>query len=198
MTVLFSDIVGFSIFAEKLPPSDLIDLVNSHVEVCASQVDIHGGEVNKLLGDGLLAYFEDRTTDAAIDASRGILNNLKDRRSRASKSSPHRLLYGGVGLAHGMVYEGNIGSELKRDFTILGNTVNLAARLESLTRTLNVRLTVGASVVQRSERAEQFQSLGKHQLKGLSKSLEVFGFKSMAPLNIEELYGEIYGYLRRK
>lgn len=198
VTVLFSDIVGFSIFAGKLPPSDLIDLVNSHVEVCASQIDIHGGEVNKLLGDGLLAYFEDRTTDSAIDAAQGILNNMKRRRSRASKSSPHCLLYGGVGLANGMVYEGNIGPALKRDFTILGNTVNLASRLESLTRTLNVRLTVGASVVQRSGRADQFQSLGSHQLKGQSKSLEVFGLKSMAQLKIEDLYSEIDGFFRRK
>ena len=198
VTVLFSDIVGFSIFAEKLPPSDLIDLVNSHVEVCANQIDDHGGEVNKLLGDGLLAYFEDRTTDTAIDAARGILNSMERRRSRASKSSPHRLLYGGVGLANGMVYEGNIGSALKRDFTILGNTVNLASRLESLTRILNVRLTVGASVVQRSERAEQFQSIGRHQIKGQSQSLEVFGLKSMAPLKIEDLYSEIAGYFRRK
>jgi adenylate cyclase len=198
VTVLFSDIVGFSIFAEKLPPSDLIDLVNSHVEVCVNQVDIHGGEVNKLLGDGLLAYFEDRETDAAIDAARGILHNMKCSRSRASKSSPHRLLYGGVGLANGMVYEGNIGPALKKDFTILGNTVNLASRMESLTRVLNVRLTVGASVVKRCERAEQFESLGRHQLKGQSKSLEVFGLRSLAPLNIENLYSEIAGFFRKK
>lgn len=198
VTVLFSDIVGFSIFAEKLPANDLIDLVNSHVEVCASEIDSHGGEVNKLLGDGLLAYFEDSTTDTAIAAAQGILNNMKRRRSRASKSSPHRLLYGGVGLANGMVYEGNIGSVLKRDFTILGNTVNLASRLESLTRNLNVRLTVGASVVQRSERAEQFQSLGQHQLRGQSKPIEVFGLTSMAPIKMDDLYNKITSSLRRK
>ena len=193
VTVLFSDIVGFSIFAEKLPANDLIDLVNSHVEVCANEIDIHGGEVNKLLGDGLLAYFEDQTTDTAIDAALGILNNMKRRRLQAPKSSPHHLLYGGVGLANGMVYEGNIGPVLKRDFTILGNTVNLASRLESLTRDLNVKLTMDASVVERTERASPFQSLGQHQLKGQSKPIEVFGLKSMEPLKVQDLYNEIAG-----
>ena len=95
-----------------------------------------------------------------------------------------------------MVYEGNIGTALKRDFTILGNTVNLASRLESLTRTLNMSLTVGKSVVQRSGQVDQFQSLGKHQLKGQSKLLEVFGLKSMKPLKIEALYKEIAGFFR--
>jgi len=172
--------------------------VNSHVDVCTQQIDIHGGEVNKLLGDGLLAYFEDKTTDSAIGAAQGILEAMKRRRSRARKSSPHRLLYGGVGLANGMVYEGNIGPALKRDFTILGNTVNFASRLESMTRSLNVRFTVGASVVKRSDRPDQFQSLGKHDLKGQSKSLEIFGLKSMAPLQIDTLYREIAEFIQRK
>lgn len=196
VTVLFSDIVGFSIFAEKLPANDLIGLVNSHVEVCASEIDLHDGEVNKLLGDGLLAYFDDQTTDAAIAAAQGIINKMKHRRLQAPKSSPHRLMYAGVGLANGMVYEGNIGPLLKRDFTILGNTVNLASRLESLTRDLNVRLTMEASVVQRSEQASQFQSLGQHQLKGQSKSIEVFGLKALEPLKIQNLYNEITGFFR--
>lgn len=197
VTVLFSDIVGFSIFAEKLPPNDLIELVNSHVDVCTSQIDIHGGEVNKLLGDGLLAYFPDRETPAAVRSAHGILSEMKRRRSRASKTSPHKFLFGGVGLANGMVYEGNIGPALKRDFTILGNTVNQASRLESLTRVLNVRLTATSSVVKRADAESEFYSLGKMKLKGQSKPLEVFSLASLKPLNIEGVYKNIDRFLRR-
>ena len=130
-TVLFSDILGFSHFAERLKPAELIDLVNSHVDSCTDQIDRHGGQVNKLLGDGVLAYFPQAETDAAVGAATGILEEMKRRRRRASGTSALRILYGGIGLANGMVYEGNIGSALKRDFTVLGNTVNLASRLES-------------------------------------------------------------------
>ena len=132
-TVLFSDIVGFSYFAARLKPVDLIELVNSHIDACTLKIHRHGGQVNKLLGDGVLAYFPQRETDAAVAAALDILHEMNRRRRRAPGTSPQHLLYGGVGLANGMVYEGNIGSALKRDFTILGNTVNLASRLKSLT-----------------------------------------------------------------
>jgi hypothetical protein len=59
VTVLFSDIIGFSQFAERLKPVDLIDLVNRHAQICIEQVDQNGGQVNKLLGDGVLTYFTD-------------------------------------------------------------------------------------------------------------------------------------------
>lgn len=196
VTVMFSDIVGFSLFAEKLKAGDLINLVNSHVEVCAEQIDSHGGQVNKLLGDGLLAYFSDRETDTAIAAATGILKEMKKRRSHAKVSSPHKLLYGSIGLANGLVYEGNIGPPLKRDFTILGNTVNQASRLESLTRTLNVRLTASQTVARRSTSPSAFFSLGKHQLKGQSKPSEVLSLKEFQPLDIVDLYAQIDAFLR--
>ena len=197
-TVLFSDIVGFSYFAERLKPVDLIDLVNSHIDACTEHIDRHGGQVNKLLGDGILAYFPQRETDAAVAASTDILEEMNRRRRRASGTSPHHLLYGGVGMANGMVYEGNIGPALKRDFTILGNTVNLASRLESLTRVLKVQLIATASVADRARTSWGFQSLGTHTLKGQSKALEIFGLKPLQPLHVAELYQQITEFLRSK
>ncbi|MDW6023364.1 BLUF domain-containing protein [Mesorhizobium sp. BAC0120] len=195
-TVLFSDIVGFSYFAERLKPVDLIDLVNSHIDACTQSVDRNGGQVNKLLGDGVLAYFPQRRADAAVAAATDLIEEMNRRRSRASGTSPHHLLYGGVGLANGMVYEGNIGSALKRDFTILGNTVNLASRLESLTRVLKVPVIATASVTDRARRSWGFQSLGAHTLKGQSEALEIFGLKLVQSLHVDKLYQQITG-LRR-
>ena len=197
-TVLFSDIVGFSFFAERLKPVELIDLINSHIDACTEQIDRHGGQVNKLLGDGILAYFPQQETDAALAAATNILEEMNRRRRHASRASPHHLLYGGIGLANGMVYEGNIGPALKRDFTILGNTVNLASRLESLTRVLKVQLITTASVADRARTSWGFQSLGTHTLKGQLKAVEIFGLKPLQSLHVDELYQQITEFLRSK
>jgi adenylate cyclase len=85
---------------------------------------------------------------------------------------------------------------LKRDFTILGNTVNLASRLESLTRILNVQIIATASVADQTYTSWGFQSLGIHILKGQSKALEIFGLKSLKPLHVAELYQRITEFLR--
>ena len=197
-TVLFSDIVGFSYFAERLKPLDLVDLVNSHIDACTEQIDLHGGQVNKLLGDGILAYFTQRETHQAVAAAAGILEEMNRRRRRAPRTSPHHLLYGGVGLANGMVYEGNIGLALKRDFTIVGNTVNLASRLESLTRVQNVQLIATASVADRARTSWEFQPLGTHTPKGQLKPIEILGLKPVQLLNVNELYQQIIEFLRSK
>ena len=197
VTVLFSDIIGFSYFAEHLKPAELIGIVNSHFEVCTQFVSQSGGQLNKLTGDGVLAYFTGKTSDAALESATEMLNEMRRRRSLASKDSPHRLLYGGVGLANGLVSEGNIGAGQKLDFTILGNTVNLASRLESLTRTLNVRLTFSPSVVRQAAKTWPFVSLGRHKLKGQSRAVEVFALQSLSPLMVDELYERIRQYVRR-
>jgi class 3 adenylate cyclase len=197
VSVLYSDIIGFSRFAEHLAPRDLISLVNSHAEVCSTHVTSHNGQVNKLTGDGVLAYFPGLTSDDALDASLAILNEMARRREAASETSSHRYLYGGVGLSHGLVFEGNVGSALKRDFTILGNTVNLASRIESLTRDLNVRLNIDESVVLSAKRKHPFQSLGMHQLKGQSRAQELYTLSSLSPLNIAEVYQLIEEFVTR-
>lgn len=190
-TVFFSDIIGFSLFSQWLTPGELIDLVNSHIEMCTQVISQHGGEVNKITGDGLLAYFSQKRSDAAIAASLELLQKMMRRRKQASGKSALRYLYGGVGLAHGSVYEGNIGFALKRDFTVLGNTVNLASRLESYTRELEVRLIMNKESVTNAKRQWNFVSLGKHRLKGQSGAYEIFSLQELGSLNVRKIYQQI-------
>ena len=197
VTVLYSDIIGFSYFAEHLKPRDMIELVNSHVGACALAVSNHGGEINKLTGDGVLAYFSTRTTDAALTSALELIKEMQRRRSCARKTSPHHVLYGGVGLSNGIVYEGNVGHATKQDFTILGNAVNTATRLESLTRDLGVRLTLGPAVVRRAEQSWPFASLGKHRLKGQSRAFEISTLRSVPRLDMDEVYRRIKTHVRR-
>lgn len=197
VTVLFSDIIGFSQFAEHLQPGTLIELVNSHIDVCSRCVATGGGEVNKLTGDGVMAYFSDRTSDGAIEAAIAILREMKRRRRRAASGSPHRLLHGGVGLSNGLVLEGNVGLALKRDFTILGNTVNQASRLEGLTRELDVQLILSREVARRSTQQWSFVSLGARELKGQSRRLEVFGVGTLPRLNMRRLHDRMEAFVRQ-
>jgi class 3 adenylate cyclase len=95
-----------------------------------------------------------------------------------------------------MVYEGTIGPALKRDFTILGNTVNLASRLESFTRELNVRLTIDPSARNRARVDWPFRSLGRHKLKGQSNAVEIFSLASLKSLDVRRLYDRIETFLR--
>jgi len=191
VTVLYTDIIGFSHFAEHLKARDMLGLVNSHVEACTHIISERGGEVNKLTGDGVLAYFSERSSDAAIDAGVSLVKEMKRRRSRAANSSPHRYLYGGVGLGNGIVYEGNVGTAAKRDFTILGNTVNQVSRLEAMTRDLGVRLTLGPAVVRQATKPWPFVSLGKQKLRGQSRAFEVFTIQSLPRLKTAALYERI-------
>jgi len=191
VTVFYSDIIGFSRFAERIDADQLIELVNSHAEVCSHFVSTCNGQVNKLTGDGVLAYFSGETSDDGLKASVQILHEMASRRSLAPPNSAHKHLFGGIGLAHGLVYEGNVGTALKRDFTILGNTVNLASRIESLTRDLNVRISFDKAVVESAEEPHAFRSLGNHHLKGMSKGIDLYTLDTFSPLDIDQVYSQI-------
>lgn len=191
VTVFFSDIIGFSILAERLPPCRLLGLVNAHVDMCAKAVSRNGGEINKLLGDGVLAYFPSTHTDGAIRAGVNLLESMRAYRESALPAQEGNVLYSGVGLAFGPVYEGNIGGNTKQDYTILGNTVNLASRLESLTRKLSVRLVASRGVVAHARKPWPFVSLGMPQLKGFTRAGRAYALGNLSELNVARVYDRI-------
>jgi len=172
--VMVCDIVGFTVLVQRLKPEEVVTLVNTFVALCDDAITGAGGVINKLIGDGLIAYFEQSKVDAALEAALGILDAIE----RLATESPPGVaacdLQVGIGMALGEVVEGNMGSQAKRDFTIIGETVNLASRLEALTRDLPSQLAVGPEVKQASSRFWQWRSLGAHPIKGYTEPLEVF------------------------
>lgn len=134
--VLFSDIIGFSSFVEILPEEEVIALVNRYFGVCTDVLMRNGGEVTKFIGDCVMAYFDAYDGDAALRAGLDLLAELKALRDGADSEDPTRYLRAGIGLDRGTVIEGNIGSSTKKDYTIIGDAVNVASRLEALTREL--------------------------------------------------------------
>ena len=151
----------------------------------------HGGEVNKLIGDGLLAYFQQATPVEAAMAAREIIEAMEKRRAAARLGSVDRVVFAGVGLCYGLVTEGNVGGRSKKEFTIMGRTVNLAARLEAMTRQLKVPVVMTKAVASAASEVYPVGSLGRQPVRGLAEGLEVFGFADLEPLNPGQIYSDI-------
>lgn len=172
--ILFADIVSFSAISEHLPVESIALMINRYLEISSEIITAMGGEVTKYIGDCVMAYFDPEMADNAIQACLNILSELKKARQSADQSSPIRLLYSGFGLSQGIVIEGNMGSAIKTDYTILGNPVNTAARLEVLTRNVKKAVVVSRNVKNSTKNSWNFVSLGKHDLKGKEKNTEVY------------------------
>ncbi len=175
--IFFSDICSFSMFAEKLPVIEIVQLVNQYLEICSKYIAAFGGEVNKFIGDSVMASFPSEMADAAIECCLSILLALQQLREQTSETMPAHVLYTGIGLSCGKVIEGNMGSSVKMDYTLLGDEVNTAARLESLTRDLPYALVLSKTVKIRANKNWPFIDLGRHQIKGKQKSVNLFSLE---------------------
>lgn len=145
--VLFTDMVSFSAISDRLPIEHVAELVESYLETCSVCIARHGGEVTKFLGDGVLAYFDGDAADDALQACVDIQRELQHIRDDAPVASPLRLLFTGCGLALGSVMEGSMGSSVKMEYTIIGEPVNTASKVEQLTRGLDAPVLMTDDVV---------------------------------------------------
>lgn len=184
--IWFSDLEGFTGLADALPRERLVALLNAYAGVVLDSIAEYGGEVLKLMGDGVLAIFpiEGSEADAcarALDAARATLAAV-DRLSgeRAASGEPVTRLF--VGLHLGDVLYGNIGSRERLDFTVLGAAVNEASRLERLCRTSGHSALVSESFAKAAEGLrDRLVPLGRHALRGVARPQEVFAILSPAP-----------------
>lgn len=164
--VLFGDIVAFSYLSTLYPVEEVTDLVNLFLDLGSAAIVRHGGEVTKYIGDCIVAHFEADAADQAIAASVEILSTIKGLRSKAGECRLQGFLYCGLGISQGAVIQGNIGSSTKMDYTVLGDTVNLAARLEGLTRVIGRGLALSETVKSTALKPWPFVTAGEFKLKG--------------------------------
>jgi adenylate cyclase len=147
--VMFLDIRDFTQFAQARRPDQVVELLNTTFAFMIEAIDRHHGIINKFLGDGFLALFGAPLDDPdaarnAVAAAREILCEI-DRRGQDGGDWRLRV---GIGLASGQAVTGNVGSPRRKEFTVIGEVVNLAARLEQLNKELGSRLLVSDSVMQ--------------------------------------------------
>jgi class 3 adenylate cyclase len=178
-TVLISDIRSFTAFAEQLPPADVLTLLNKVQGVFASIVKEHGGTVDKFMGDGMLAVFgapdaSDDHARRAVAAAEAMLENVA-RLNATGDMQPVRI---GVGVHSGRVVTGVLGSGARLEFTVIGDTVNIASRLESMTKEKGVAAIISNETLLRAARpSNDFLSLGTVAIRGRLQPLHVHTLK---------------------
>ena len=126
VSVIFTDIRGYTEFSERVPPEVVIEALNQYFDVQTDIVEDHGGDVDKFVGDALVAVFEGKDMEArAVSCSVGIAEAM----AGLLEKYPEYNLHVGIGVASGEVVMGAMGARERMDFTVLGSTVNLSARL---------------------------------------------------------------------
>lgn len=176
--VLFADIVGFSHFASRHPVEEVTEVVNRFLDASSRAIAARGGEVTKFVGDCVVAHFAAARAGDGLGAAIAILDAVRTLRRGAAGLRLQERLYCGIGLSVGPVIEGNIGSSTKLDYTVIGDTVNLASRLQGLTREVGKALVVSEAVRDACHGAWAFVPVGDFRLKGQPEPRPAFTIAS--------------------
>lgn len=171
-TVMFSDLRGFTSFAETLDPEQVIDALNRYLTEMSDAIHAHGGTLVAYMGDGIMAVFgaplqQDDHADRALAAAREMLVRLERFNAWLREARLHDGFKMGIGLNSGPVMSGNVGSERRLEYTALGDTTNTAARLEGMTKGTPHQLYV-ADATRRALRrpADDLVAVGEAEVRG--------------------------------
>ncbi len=187
VAVLFADIVAFTQMAELMAPEDVLALLREFHTRMTAQIFASGGTVDQYMGDGIIAVFGAPAAspdDAAnaLNCAEMMLESLERWNHEREEKGDARLDIG-IGLNYGPVVLGDVGSEHSMSFTAIGDTVNTAARLQVLTRSLHTQLVVGDAVVRAiqalspdivAERIGRLEDRGEHSLRGRASSVRIW------------------------
>lgn len=174
--VMFLDIRNFTGFAEKRSPEEVVQYLESLFEFMIEIVNRHHGIINKFLGDGFMAVFGAPLSDGrdcanALDAAQEILARVRDE-VEAGTILPTTV---GIGLHAGEAVTGSIGSALRREYTVIGDVVNLAARIEKLNKRFDSQLLISEIVWQAvSDDEGKAVPMGQVEVRGREQSIQIY------------------------
>src|SRR5205823_11939949 len=178
--ILFSDIADFTTISEKTEPESLVRQLNEYLSAMTAVVFEHEGTLDKFIGDAIMAVWGNVQSHGAVEDARLAARAALAMRKSLGALNEHWRARGieefksGIGLNQGEVIVGNIGSEQKMDFTVIGDAVNLASRIEALTRVYPADILVGPSVSDLLRDKFCLRSVGLAQVKGKMKPVEIF------------------------
>ena len=197
MTVLMSDIRGFTEFSEKLPPQEVVNLLNRYFTEMVQAIGENSGTVDKFIGDAVLAVFgwpvarenhERLAVEAALD--------MKDRLAALNVSlvkegrSPIEI---GIAINSGKAVAGNIGSQEKVQYTVIGDAVNLTSRMESGNKEYGTDLIVSAPVYLATKELFKFKDIGEKPVRGRTEPVHIYqvlGRKTARPAKSDSAAAE--------
>jgi adenylate cyclase len=182
VTVLFSDLIGFTTLSEKGDPEALVVQLNEYLSRMTSVVFGNGGTLDKFIGDGIMAVWGNvrslGTAEDAKNCARAALGMRRELRKLNQKwREQGRMGFGmGIGINHGEVIVGNIGSHERMDPTVIGDSANLASRIEGLTRVYGLDILVGATAAELVRDEVYLRSVARVQVKGKTKPVDILTF----------------------
>lgn len=176
VTILFSDIRGFTAFCEGKEPGLIVDLLNVYMAMMCTIIVEHHGHVNKFIGDGILAVFSD--DDEGAKPGDHALRAVQCAVAMVTAPSQFK---SGTGLHTGDVVIGNVGSKDKMEFTVLGDTVNLASRLESLNKENKTKVLLSEETRVMCGDAIDTVFIGSVPVRGKTEPMNLYTIKSLAP-----------------
>jgi adenylate cyclase len=185
VTILFSDIRDFTTLSESLPPRAVLALLDDYFGHMGQIVMGHGGMVNKFLGDGMMACWGVPDGDArharnAMQAALDMRKKLEELNAWREQRGEPRLRIG-IGLHTGVVAAGMLGGAEQHEYTIIGDAVNVASRVEGLTKGLEVDILVSESTWKAGEGRFLGERISEEKVKGRRESVVVYSLKGRAP-----------------
>jgi adenylate cyclase len=179
VTVLFSDLRSFTSMCEGKPPQEMLGILNHYFTRMSSIVEKHGGIVDKYVGDAMMALFGaplpvSDSADRAMKTALEMMEALHDLNHQWQREQRHPLKMG-IGINTDVVVAGNMGSQTRLNYTVIGDGVNLASRLETLTKTpeYDATIIVSGATLAKAKGHYRTRSLGKVAVKGKQELTEI-------------------------
>jgi len=178
--IMICDLRDFTRISDSWPRDDVIDLLNDYFDAMSEPIARHGGEILKFIGDGMLAIFPLSQPNActnllhAVTEARQAMAALNERNGSTGRAPMNY----GIGVHVGDVMYGNIGSRTRLDFTVIGPAVNMASRLEALTKQVGKPVLLSRAFADFVERDFALERVGEYPVRGFSDPIELFAYHS--------------------
>jgi len=179
ISILFADIRNFTTISERCEPETIVEFLNDYFAAMVHEIFAQQGTLDKFMGDGIMAVFG-APISRPDDPVRAVRAALGMRRSLREFNARQRLKGGieveiGIGISHGESISGNIGSEQRMEYTVIGDTVNLASRLEGLTKNHPYKVLINDRIYEQVKGEFGCVLIGEERVKGKAQTVQVYG-----------------------